>query len=263
MGLDADLEEPSVTDGGTMDAGAAESSTTDSGTDSTQMVCPVGMVYVNVPGLRFCIDAYEASRAEYDRFVAAVGLPDGSLPQGNTNCTWNTSLTPLLSLGDDTQKPVVGIDHCDALAYCASRGKRLCKSIVKDSIVGADTEWYQACSRGGINAYPYGSTLDASACALRPSIDASTDPSTTVPSGVPSACEGGYPGLYNTIGNVWEWIDQTSTLSDAGRNKDIVHFMGGAYGQTAEGTRCNFYNGLTREYRAIDVGVRCCADPNF
>ena len=75
-----------------------------------------------------------------------------------------------MSLATASDAPVTCIDWCDAHAYCAWAGKRLCGSIgggpnipSSVSIAGAD-QWYRACSHAGDHKFPYGDTYASGTC---------------------------------------------------------------------------------------------------
>src|SRR5262249_40663852 len=114
-------------------------------------------------------------------------------------------------LSGPADRPVHAVDWCDAFAYCAWAGKRLCGRIAGGSVdptfgtdLASESEWYNACSRGGQHAYPYGDTYDPRACnGLE--YGAGTGPQ--LPVGSLSSCTGGFAGLFDMSGNVSEWED--------------------------------------------------------
>jgi hypothetical protein len=64
----------------------------------------------------------------------------------------------------------VCVDWCDALGFCAFVGKRLCGGMgggpitVQNANDASQDEWYNACSEGGVQLYPYGNTYQPTAC---------------------------------------------------------------------------------------------------
>jgi formylglycine-generating enzyme len=220
--------------------------------------CPARMVCVPVSGAPFCIDAWEASRAEYEEAMTTAPIAGQ-----DARCQWNQSyLSVPPAIGPDPALPVVGIDWCDALAYCKQKGKRLCRTIGggKDG-TGPEQEWYLACSGLATKLFPYGNTSEPDACVLG---KGAGDKSLVRPTGTKSTCEGGVPGLYEMLGNVHEWVDREPDRGDAGYTRlDYVSFAGGGWSQIASDTCLTFTLAFTfpRDNPAGDIGVRCCADP--
>src|SRR5262245_22490367 len=130
------------------------------------MTCPQGMALVPTPGGgAYCMDATEASRGDYSAFIAvakASGLPP--------ECAWKTAFSTLSDVTMNGSAPATGVDWCDAWAYCANHGKRLCGHIGGGSNpFNSDTdpsasEWFNACSKGGTRTFPYGDAYSTSAC---------------------------------------------------------------------------------------------------
>jgi formylglycine-generating enzyme len=103
---------------------------------------------------------------------------------------------------------VVRVDWCDAYAFCAWAGKRLCGRIGSDHLSTGSrndptmSQWFFACSMNGKKAYPYGATYDANACIAGGGRQAV---------GSKKTCEGGFPGVFDMSGSVEEWVDECST----------------------------------------------------
>jgi formylglycine-generating enzyme required for sulfatase activity len=95
--------------------------------------------------------------------------------------------------------PVVLIRYQDALAYCAWLGARLGRLVR----LPTEAEWEKA-ARGGVDGlrYPWGNEIEASHANFL-SDGASKQERSTRPTGTfsPNAY-----GLYDMIGNVWEWV---------------------------------------------------------
>lgn len=151
----------------------------------------------------YCIDATEVTTEQYDAFVEAVGLDFNGQP---ASCTWNTSWTPAIRGG--ATAPVFGADWCDAVAYCAWAGKRLCRGTNGQSVPfsgdvqnSVADEWFRACTRKGERAFPYGATRIDDACNVK--VDGVPGPGPK-PAGSLTACEGGYDGVFDMSGNLWE-----------------------------------------------------------
>src|SRR5262249_45730383 len=160
-------------------------------------------------GTSYCVDVLEVTIGRYNTFLMAN--PSTSLL--SASCAGNTLFTPSapLDLGKPNN-PVTYVDWCDAYAFCAHLGRHLCGRIgcgaPLDSNEANDpgkSEWHNACSRGGTQAYPYGNGYVQGTCVDRNGGN--------VPRAVGSAtaCVGGYAGLHDMSGNVQEWEDNCLT----------------------------------------------------
>lgn len=222
----------------------------------------------------FCIDSTEVTRNQYMAWLAMN--PDPAIGQDSV-CAWNNSYAvdaACLSEGevcttpDCGNRPVVCVDWCDATAFCKAAGKRLCGKVAGgandfDTAACSDptkSQWYAACSSGGVRAYPYGDTYDQNMC-MSP-YENSTSHISEV--GTHPSCQSdvaGYQGVYDLSGNVWEWEDACT----AGDGSAYCHLRGGSYYSYGGGLSENAYFatcarcGLNiRNYRRASVGFRCC-----
>jgi formylglycine-generating enzyme required for sulfatase activity len=172
-------------------------------------------------------------------------------------------------VGDDAM-PVAGVDSCDARAYCKWAGKRLCGRVSPssdggESLGGAEIgdpvidQWFIACTNHGTRRYSVGNTYAHGTCNMHGSDDGGARDAGTLPVGSLAACQGGYPGVYDLIGNVWEWFDDACPQrSDAGNAKDLCGFRGGSW-ESQDGVDCSYTQPVSRDFQAPDVGFRCCA----
>jgi sulfatase modifying factor 1 len=170
--------------------------------------------------------------------------------------------------------PQVCVDWCDAFAYCKGVGKRLCgkigggeygykKGVVAggplddDSASATLSQWFNACSSGGKNAFPYGATFDGRQCNA---IDKGVD--TTVPVGSLPGCQSsvsGYAGVYDLSGNLQEWEDSCNGTTG---DQDKCRVRGGAFlGRVDTFLRCNYGLHTNRGSGNGGTGFRCCSDP--
>lgn len=209
----------------------------------------------------FCMDATEATNAHYTQFIAAL-VPPQSQSGDPPHCAWNTTYVPdpwPPGSGADNL-PVSGTDWCDAHAFCAWAGKRLCGAIGggAGSFAGfADptmSEWHYACTQGGATAYPYGSTLDTAIC-------------NTSESALGIQDVGSFPGCRGTMapfdqifdlsGNVHEWSDECDNTNGA---TDLCRYRDGAQSHPAWDCACAHDEAHERsQYHSFDNGIRCCA----
>ena len=159
-------------------------------------------------------------------------------------------------------RAVACIDWCDAYAYCAWAGKRLCGAVdggVLDFSEYATTanQSFVACSANGTRAYPYGATYVKGDCNTKDLYDASQPAAADVASF--GQCVGGYPGIFDVTGNVEEWTDSCVQNAEGGAN-DICHEFGDSFNYTyGTPARCDSADSDSRTLRGVDIGVRCCS----
>ncbi|MBI2391242.1 MAG: SUMF1/EgtB/PvdO family nonheme iron enzyme [Deltaproteobacteria bacterium] len=225
--------------------------------DASADAGPCTGVSIPTTGGSYCIDATEVTNAQYGAFLAKADVC--AQP---SFCAWNTSFVPASAWPAPSEKashPVTYVDWCDAYAYCASVGKRLCGRIgggsnPVDAFNNANaSQCHRACSFAGARTYPYGDAYDKDACN-----GGDLDLKTTTPVGSRAACVGGYPGLFDMSGNVWEWEDSCTGSTGAG---DQCRLRGGAYNNTSAGLACAVdFLGITtlRSKTYNNVGFRCC-----
>jgi hypothetical protein len=201
-----------------------------------------------------CIDENEVTAAHYQAFVDEKP----SLAEQTVACAGNLTFATGCKFTDPEKQPVRCIDWCDAYAYCASVGKRLCGSSEGGSMPfdatadDASDQWYAACSHHGALTYPYGEDYDPKACwgADNPV------PGTLTVKSAPQ-CEGGYEGVFDLSGGMAEWVDSCS--ADKGPT-DACRIRGGSMSATAEQQRCDRYDATPRSTTSNYIGFRCCAD---
>lgn len=228
------------------------------------------MLRVGTAENNFCIDTTEVTVGQYREFTMAKGADASGQP---AECAWNTSYVAGTGGADDI--PVAGVDWCDARAYCAWAGKRLCGKQQGDKFVGPITvedlgdfsshEWLLACSNLGQLRYPYGGIQQPTACNT-----AEADAGRTLAVKTKAACQGGFPGLYDLVGNVWEWFDGPCLAPDAGGDaagidsgpaKQECIVKGGSFASGGVNLDCRADSrGATRDRRGTDIGFRCCSD---
>ena len=259
---------------GTTPTGGAAGGTTPTGGAAGTRACPAvaGMNMIRVPA-GFCIDATEVTRAQYGAWLATTP----SIADQRTSCAFNTSFEPniaclttefVCSGLDCDNHPQVCIDWCDAAAYCAGAGKRLCGRIgggalgaTADALSASKSEWVYACTVGGSSGWPYGSAAISGRCNTKIETFRGTTPVGSLP-----GCESSLPaftGLFDLVGNVWEFQDACESTSGA---TDLCVYRGGSFdllssaSQSDQGCATSYsYNSL-RGNSEGDVGFRCCAD---
>jgi formylglycine-generating enzyme required for sulfatase activity len=227
------------------------------------------MVRIPLPdGGSFCIDSTEVSNLHYRAFIQA----DFPRAQQPSYCAWNDDFVPWLTVPTPADNlPVVGVDWCDARAYCAWAGKRICGKIGGGHIAlgsppeynHADPlkeEWVYACTAGGTRTYPYGNVYDKTGCVT---VDYDSDPvylDSAIhlrPIREAKKCEGGFPGLYDMGGNATEWVDISDTVTGA---SDIMATFSADYATPEAFTKCVDRSANTRDGIDGGTGIRCCKD---
>jgi len=176
-------------------------------------------------------------------FVDLTGAPgprfwrDGHYPDGQDEC------------------PVVGVSWYEACAYARWIGKRL----------PTDPEWEKAGSwplsvSGQIRSqrrFPWGDAMDRLRCNIWGSGPEQVVPVTTFPEGVSVG------GVYQLIGNTWEWTTGSFGCWGPVRRELMVSVpmksvRGGAYDTYFENqATCQFVSGENPVSRKHNIGFRC------
>jgi formylglycine-generating enzyme required for sulfatase activity len=224
-----------------------------------------GMVSVTTaPGKTFCIDATEVTKAHYLAFVES-GASGNVAPAGE--CQWNLVTVPGAAgecagyalTGTEMQLPIACVDWCDAYAFCAWAGKRLCGSVAGGPLLVADQQdpskdqWYAACTGGDTKrTFPYGSLHQGGIC-----VEATSGPAIVTANPL---CVGAPAGLFDLSGNVSEWLDSCDLAGAVQDNKCDVR--GGDYTAPLadKSLTCAPSHNEPRSHASLKVGFRCCRD---
>jgi sulfatase modifying factor 1 len=271
---------PNAGAGGAAACGASAGSGGSGGSAGGPVNCAVGkpgaiLVEITRAGGTFCIDRTEVTNADYAQFLASNPTP----ALESAACKANTDFTPASDPTNCTQydpinkrtDPVACVNWCDAQAFCAWAGKRLCGKIgggtnaVGDFADATKSEWYDACSHAGQYKFPYGAQGDT----YSPDACIGSDSGFSRPAAVPTpSCQGGYEGVFDMSGNVSEWED--SCAANTGLTDQCL-YRGGSYLDLDTGTTptllCNSGTSATpkaaskpRSTRDKEIGFRCCDD---
>ena len=228
-----------------------------------QNLCVAKTVTFNCPSTEWYIDSTEVTNGQYQ---AWLDTSPSTLSQ-TAVCSWNSSFTPSSNwppTSSDLAYPVVYVNWCDAYAYCAGVGKRLCGKIgggsngYSDYKITSLSQWYAACSScGKSGVYPYGDTYQANYCNGYDYWNGNSSTMKTLPVGSLGSCQSLYlGGVYDLSGNVWEWEDSCKGTGAA----DGCRVRGGGFGDVGSKVACGFDYGLARSVvGSIDVGFRCCS----
>jgi sulfatase modifying factor 1 len=283
-----------IGDGGAGDSSAAEGGALD-GCGATCgspgcTACP-GVQEVPVQsssGMGYRVDAYEVTNGDYRAWL----LTNPSVSAQTGDCAqWNTSFQPgqvgpealaamqdagvVLQPGDPCSSeltsgdnlPVLCVDWCDAVAYCAWAKKHLCGAMgggpLDVTATGGgpyadpgQSEWYSACSNEGTQDYPYPGGYDAGAHVCN---DLNRGP---VAVGTSLLCEGGFKGLFDMSGNVSEWENACTRYQDRPLVAQNCLRRGGAFWNTGADLGCKALSPVTLGMPYNSTGFRCCSGPN-
>jgi len=148
------------------------------------------------------------------------------------------------------RKPIRCVDWCEAEAYCAWAGKRLCK------VGNPSDEWQIACSAGYTQEYPFDPSMPGGSCnydQMGCSLGCGPREARQDDDCRPTA---NYP--FDLGGNVEEWIDFCDVSGDG---TTFCGYRGGSYLTPETKLKCSYNLGgeywSTRDPR---VGFRCCDD---
>ncbi|EDM73639.1 protein kinase, putative [Plesiocystis pacifica SIR-1] len=226
-----------------------------------------------VGGGDFLIDAHEVRVADYYDFLEDSANHPSALPalcDGKQSAFLPESWHSQLERNDAAETPVVGVDWCDAWAYCEWAGKHMCGLVggepatLEQAGDPALNEWFRACTGDGTNfSYPYGNTHDQAAC-NGAGFDGDPDAGAVVSVASLPGCEGGYGGLFDMSGNVWEWTNECGLDEDDEDDEDDdgpvfkCRRRGGSYASSPDSLRCAGDNLREPLLRTSTTGIRCC-----
>jgi formylglycine-generating enzyme required for sulfatase activity len=173
------------------------------------------------------------------------------------------------------------VDFCDAFAYCAWAGKRLCgrvggpsQSVFSDpngfqslgaTAASVESEFVNACTQGGTTIYPYGNQYEEGKCIDAAWVAANGPNALSVSDAAERPCHGTTPpfdSIYDLSGSVREW---QNLCTSNGIATSCYSAGGSAYEQDSElqGSvqSCVGYLGHTEPLTlSRQFGFRCCAD---
>lgn len=217
---------------------------------------PATMVTITTPSNGpFSIDSTEVTQAQYAQFLAAKAGDISGQP--TPRCDFNKSYTPTGSLYDPVARPnlpITNVDWCDAKAYCAWAGKHLCSGFKGATLTYANSDkpgtsqWMYACTKAGVQSYPYGTVENTTACNINRPDGGGIQQAGSFP-----GCVGGFLGTYDMVGNVTEWIDACDNTACV--------ILGGSWSFPPSGSvQCGMFTATSPVAVYGDLGFRCCKD---
>ncbi|XP_069793023.1 formylglycine-generating enzyme isoform X2 [Narcine bancroftii] len=245
----------------------------------------------------FYMDMYEVTNAEFERFIKDTdyiteaetfgdsfvfeGLLSDKVKNSITqavaaapwwlpvkNASWNHPEGPDSNITKRMDHPVVHISWHNAVAYCTWAGKRL----------PTETEWEYAC-RGGLEnrLFPWGNKLHPKGQHYMNIWQGDFPSHNTADDGYANSAPvtafppNGY-GLFNMVGNVWEWTsdwwavhhatDEVENPTGPASGRDKVK-KGGSYmchKSYCYRYRCAARSQNTPDSSASNLGFRCAVD---
>jgi len=208
----------------------------------------------------FAVSAFDVTRAEFSRFAAVTGYDTH-----DKKCDWRAPRAGRNPMNQTDRDPVVCVNWNDAQAYVGWLRKRTGKLYR----LPTEAEWEFAARAGSIAARPWGEILTrdranygADSC-CGPFAEGSDKWLYTSPVGSfpPNAF-----GLYDMIGNVWQWVedcghdnyngapaDGSAWLSDDCATRIV---RGGAWFQGPQSARSASRAADNADFRVSDIGFR-------
>jgi formylglycine-generating enzyme required for sulfatase activity len=198
---------------------------------------------VNIPS--FMVSVYEVTFAEYYRFAAATGRKK-----------------PKSRGWDRKTHPVVSVTWDDALAYT----RWLSKQTGKRYRLLSESEWEYVARAGTRTSFWWGTRAGTGNAHC---FDCKTDYSTSKPAKVGTYKPNAF-GLYDTAGNLFEWVHDCyhRNYKDApddgsvweGGDCDVRIVRGGSYGSPADSMRVENRNKFKSSKGQYNVGIRVARD---
>lgn len=213
-----------------------------------------GPTMIEIPGAGYCVDSTEVTYAQYQQFFTTNTATPAAQ---RAECAWNDDYAPQYHPQPD-DAPVVFVDWCDAVAYCAWAGKRLCGAIGGGAIAPNElananrSQWFRACSQDGQRTFAYGPDYVPERC----NGDHNNAEGGVEPVKTRADCVGGYPGLFDMSGNAREWED----ACDAPGSSNCLQ-RGGAFYDIPGTLACDNFQQGDPKTRNPGLGFRCCSKP--
>jgi formylglycine-generating enzyme required for sulfatase activity len=186
---------------------------------------------------KFAIGMYEVTFAEYDKFAKATGRKkpnDKGWGRGN--------------------RPVINVSQKDAIAYA----KWLSDQTSKTYRLPTEAEWEYAARAGTNTKYWWGNLIGRNQ-ANCDGCGSKWDDKSTAPVG---SFKANKFGLYDTVGNVWEWTCSELTSKYNGKEKKCVKnanrfvLRGGSWKNIPKFARAAYRGGISSTIRNYFNGFR-------
>jgi formylglycine-generating enzyme required for sulfatase activity len=202
-------------------------------------------------GRPFAIGRYDVTRADYGRFVDTTGYAPA-----NPRCDWRRPVAKGVALNQRPDEPVVCVNWSDARAYL----RWLSMATGKPYRLPTAAEWEYAARAGSKTVRPWGEGIGrdranygAEICCGPAAVGKDrwlyTSPVGAFP---PNAF-----GLYDMIGDVWQWTDTCGSGGQSGASDDRLRCVrGGGWFDPPSMLRSTAEAADDRELRVADIGFR-------
>jgi len=194
----------------------------------------------------YYIDTFEVTISRYAKFLDTVATQQAPHQ-------WNT-----VTLTEDGDRPVIGVNWSDADAYCRWTEKRL----------PTEAEWEKAARGTDGRKYPWGDEDPREDMANFGRCCGWTGFGLLAVVGTHQPGKSPY-GVFDLAGNVWEWVadwyepqyyktspDRNPTGPSSGRDKVM---RGGSWSNRANDVRGSIRDKVSPTYRNYSIGFRCAA----
>lgn len=214
----------------------------------------------------FCIDRTEVTEEQFSAFLRDVGGASAVADLLPAVCDFKERFGPS-SFRSASSLPMRRVDWCDAAAFCAWAGKRLCQAVGSPdfdsaTITAANSEWFYACSDGGVQRFPWGNESQPLACNARCEDTCGTDLREKV--GTRGTCQGGVAGVYDLGGNQAEWVDWCDFRDPSSLwcrvQGGYWHDRSIAHDSDEDAGDCQTNEATPIKTVRDDIGFRCCVD---
>jgi serine/threonine-protein kinase len=195
----------------------------------------------------YTIDVVEVTTAQFARFVNSSGYQTDAEQAGDST-TWRSFNSP-----DRQRFPVIFVSWNDAARYCAWAGKRL----------PTEAEWEKAARGAAKGIYPWGDSYNDR-------LANTAEAGVGQPIGVASRSGTSPFGLYDAVGNVWEYVQdwygggyytdspRTNPRGPAAGPFKVIR--GGSFKSPSERATTTAREKISPDSRGDDVGFRCAQD---
>ena len=195
----------------------------------------------------YYIDTVEVTNAQFARFVNGSGYQTDAEKAGDST-TWRS-----FNSADRQRFPVIFVSWNDAAHYCAWVGKRL----------PTEAEWEKAARGAGKRIYPWGNSFNTKYANT-------TDAGIGQPVAVASRSAQSPYGLYDVVGNVWEYVrdwygggyytDSPKANPSGQTTGPFKVIRGGSFKTPSDRATTTTREKISPDSRGDDVGFRCAKD---
>ena len=195
------------------------------------------------PLTKYCVDFFEASAwSTMSCSGSQFGVTKDDYPLGFPNNVSSKGLTGVKQTSSVFACSVKGVTPSAFLTFyqakkaCENSNKRLC----------TESEWVDMCRGGALFKYPYGNTYNTLWCN-----DKDGKYGKVAKTGQFTKCEGGYKGIFDASGNLYEITTDVKGTACKYRGGSYLHLGSQSicYGPTY---------GCNMGTSAVHVGFRCC-----